>query len=744
MNATQALTRVAAGIGLALAFSASALAATYYVSPTGRDASGAGVSEADPFRSVQYAVDRVAAGDTVVLLDGVYDEGSDGVRISRLGTSAAWITLKAKNKGGARVHATWAGTYGTNGPTATYPVLWFLPTSNCMSTKTDANCPPMYWRVEDLVITGGFYGVKMDAGQVKILNNDISGSEGDLVKIVEKGDNVTVYGNTLHEPRLPDGRQWDNPPLNSSGGTVLNNQAVDIVAADDVWVAYNHVYKIPNIAIYSKGSARRSLIENNRVEDVYLDALVLGQLTDTQYLRGQPYESLDSTLRNNTARNVKGACLNVSSASNAKVYNNTCYNVATNSRGGICVTNEDPDTKVPSVNVDIKNNIVVMGRPAASALPAVCVRRVGVDPDNSLRFNNNLFWHVDGQAQAAALDFVWFRSSAEINAGRPQIPYGTKLADWQRLTAQYGYPQDANSRMMDPGFMAATAVTPDFSLMQGSNAIDRGDAVICPQTDFASVTNPDTRPVDIRRPRNGDGANGAECDVGAYEYQVDQPPVARMTASPTSGSAPLSVSFNGSTSSDAEGPIAAYTWNFGDGTPTATGANVTHVYQAAGTYTATLTVRDSSNQTAQTSLTIQVGTGPVTQRIENNDSRLVYSPLGTGHWSLNGSGAAASGGNFAVANGATAKVTFSFTGTSIKWISLLDQYSGQAKVTLDGVTETVDNYRPSTAPDFGWQKIAWQKSNLANTSHTLTIEATGTKNPASGNVSVTIDAFDIN
>ena len=48
-----------------------ASAATYYVSPAGNDRNS-GTSEERPFRVAQHAVDRMQAGDTLVVLDGVY------------------------------------------------------------------------------------------------------------------------------------------------------------------------------------------------------------------------------------------------------------------------------------------------------------------------------------------------------------------------------------------------------------------------------------------------------------------------------------------------------------------------------------------------------------------------------------------------------------------------------------------------------------------------------------------------
>ena len=81
------------------------------------------------------------------------------------------------------------------------------------------------------------------------------------------------------------------------------------------------------------------------------------------------------------------------------------------------------------------------------------------------------------------------------------------------------------------------------------------------------------------------------------------PPVARMTATPTSGTAPLAVSFDGWASSDPDGTIASHSWSFGDGA-TASGGTATHTYAAPGTYTATLTVMDNAGAVGSTSVSI--------------------------------------------------------------------------------------------------------------------------------------------
>ncbi|MFN7927357.1 MAG: glycoside hydrolase family 44 protein [Blastocatellia bacterium] len=85
----------------------------------------------------------------------------------------------------------------------------------------------------------------------------------------------------------------------------------------------------------------------------------------------------------------------------------------------------------------------------------------------------------------------------------------------------------------------------------------------------------------------------------------NQPPVASASATPTTGLAPLAVNFNGSASSDPDGTISSYAWDFGDGT-TGTGATVSHTYTTVGTLNARLTVADDKGAVASITIPITV------------------------------------------------------------------------------------------------------------------------------------------
>jgi len=80
--------------------------------------------------------------------------------------------------------------------------------------------------------------------------------------------------------------------------------------------------------------------------------------------------------------------------------------------------------------------------------------------------------------------------------------------------------------------------------------------------------------------------------------ETNSPPVASFAASPSSGTIPLSVSFNASSSYDSDGTIATYDWDFGDGGH-GSGIIVAHTYTTAGAYTVNLTVRDNVGATAE-------------------------------------------------------------------------------------------------------------------------------------------------
>jgi hypothetical protein len=122
-------------------------------------------------------------------------------------------------------------------------------------------------------------------------------------------------------------------------------------------------------------------------------------------------------------------------------------------------------------------------------------------------------------------------------------------------------------------------------------------------------------------------------------------------------------------------------------------------------------------------------------RSEQNSAAVVYA----GTW-LPNTHAMHSGGSavLAVDRGSTA--TFTFAGTGISWLAYRDEWSGIARVYLDGnLAATVDTFlSPAQA-----RSPAYTASGLAAGVHTLYIEVTGTHSISSAGSWVWIDAFDV-
>jgi PKD repeat protein len=96
---------------------------------------------------------------------------------------------------------------------------------------------------------------------------------------------------------------------------------------------------------------------------------------------------------------------------------------------------------------------------------------------------------------------------------------------------------------------------------------------------------------------------------------ANQVPTAVATATPTSGTNPLTVNYSGAGSSDPDGNIVSYSWLFSDST-TSTLISPSKVYSVAGTYNATLTVTDNGGATASTSVSVAVNPSVVTPSIK--------------------------------------------------------------------------------------------------------------------------------
>jgi len=96
--------------------------------------------------------------------------------------------------------------------------------------------------------------------------------------------------------------------------------------------------------------------------------------------------------------------------------------------------------------------------------------------------------------------------------------------------------------------------------------------------------------------------DGATASAHATKTVMNRQPVASFTETAETVNTDETISFDASDSSDSDGSIVDYSWDFGDGAK-GTGVSVQHAYSQDGTYTVTLTVTDDDGATDTTSAT---------------------------------------------------------------------------------------------------------------------------------------------
>lgn len=108
-------------------------------------------------------------------------------------------------------------------------------------------------------------------------------------------------------------------------------------------------------------------------------------------------------------------------------------------------------------------------------------------------------------------------------------------------------------------------------------------------------------------------------------------PVAIISTDTTGGSSPLTVNFDATGSSDADGDPLTYSWDFGDGSEPSSDAKVSHVFTEKGIYQVTLSVDDGKGaenaSSATTSIQIFVDMEYSNINLVRNENGFVIAPV---------------------------------------------------------------------------------------------------------------------
>jgi PKD repeat protein len=210
-------------------------------------------------------------------------------------------------------------------------------------------------------------------------------------------------------------------------------------------------------------------------------------------------------------------------------------------------------------------------------------------------------------------------------------------------------------------------------------------AVTAPAAGYDSATNHDP---------DGD-SDGTSIQVYKDGLPANQPPVADFTWSCSD----LDCSFDASGSTDPDGTIVNYAWNFGDGN-NGSGVTALHTYSAYGTYEVQLTVTD--NEGAQDSVAQGIGVGQPAGTLHIGDldgaastvrNRWNVSVLITIHDSLHGAVQAATvGGTWSGGAKGDASCVTAGDGSCTVEKGNLKLSSGAVTFTVTGVEHGILSY----------------------------------------------------
>ncbi|MDF2560201.1 MAG: hypothetical protein K0R99_1647 [Microbacterium sp.] len=209
---------------------------------------------------------------------------------------------------------------------------------------------------------------------------------------------------------------------------------------------------------------------------------------------------------------------------------------------------------------------------------------------------------------------------------------------------------------------------------------------------------------------------GALDEVAVYPYALTsaqvqthygvgkgfQAPTASFTATATD----LDVAFDANASAPAgSATITGYQWDFGDDSPSGSGATPSHTYPATGTYTAKLTVTDSNGLAATTEKQVVVQAANVlpTASFEVTGTGLSVSADASASTDSDGtiSSYAWNWGDGATSTGQVASHVYATPGTRTVTLTVTDNRGGTASTTRQAVTTHADPVATFTSTTSG-------------------------------------------
>lgn len=366
----------------------------FFVSPSGDD-SNPGTQNA-PWKTFGKAAKTLVAGDTAVVMDGVYTEPQ--ILFTTSGEESRPITIRAQNRHKAILSST-SGCAPNISIYASHVVIEGIRSSispsnvACPSHNSADGTGVRCWHQNAATTTNPSTGYK--GCIVRDVLFDASTARSHAVKTSQ--DNALVEHCTAYSGL---------EALNSYGNIFRNN----LVIGGDAWGS----------SLLAKGGARNFEAYNNvvYVKSVWGKGVILGGSTGTQWLYDPPsgVEAYNSVAYNNVIINESGGyaeALGMRGAKDSFIFNNVVI-------GGF-LTIAPGYAGVLSINPTIKNNIIMcLNGNLYSEL--TYTGTLSLDYNNFFKCNNS-----STQIHPISGDplFVDIKSDWRLNANSPAINSGT-------------------------------------------------------------------------------------------------------------------------------------------------------------------------------------------------------------------------------------------------------------------------------------------------------------------------------
>ena len=382
------------------------------------------------------------------------------------------------------------------------------------------------------------------------LSQRVSISGNNAVRIISIGYGSTV---TLQSLILRDGKRTGTS-YTEYGGAIYLDSSTDLTIQDTDFVN-NTAYHVG--AIYLDGSSKTTILNSKFISNssqtgggaifvqtpseltlknsVFTSNSASNSNAGAVYLVGGGLHVLENNVfTNNTA--LSGGAILISQATSSGTYlRNNLFsgNTSTDPAGGGGALNVTDGTGEAIVNIE---NNTFYGNQAANVGGAIMSSGTTTTLTNNT-FSNNQANKPGGNA-GASIYFYWFTSlynnifANNTGGGECYMLGGNYSSNASRNIVEDGSSACRPFLVGDPmlGSLADNGgPTMTMALLPGSPAIDTGDSAFCLTTDQRGVTRP----------------QGAQCDIGAFEYTLPPTPTPTSTPIGRSGN-PLYLSFTSS------------------------------------------------------------------------------------------------------------------------------------------------------------------------------------------------------